>query len=119
MLPVKHLEAQRRQNVARGKRLPIKKGRNGFKFPPQERKPKFGTALQPCESIVADMPCTAVLLPRATWTIEKPRLHRAGVSNELWHLIDDFISQLSDAWDVEDGIGQGAVLSGFLFQNFD
>ena len=52
------------------------------------------------------------------------RLHRAGVSNDLWHLIDDFISdrsaavrldsQFSDMWDVEDGIGQGAVLSGFL-----
>ena len=53
------------------------------------------------------------------------RLHRAGVQDGLWHLIDDLISDrtasariqstMSDDWDVEHGIGQGAVLSGFLF----
>ena len=53
------------------------------------------------------------------------RLHKAGVSHDLWHLIDDLTSdrsaavrldsQFSDTWDVEDGVGQGAVLSGFLF----
>ena len=53
------------------------------------------------------------------------RLFRAGVSGSLWHLIDDLVShrtaavrvssKFSDSWDVENGIGQGAVLSGFLF----
>ena len=53
------------------------------------------------------------------------RLHRAGVQDGLWHLIDDLISDrtasaqiqstMSDAWDVEHGVGQGAVLSGCLF----
>ena len=53
------------------------------------------------------------------------RLFRAGVSGGLWHLIDDLVShrtaavrvssRFSDSWDVENGIGQGAILSGFLF----
>jgi hypothetical protein len=53
------------------------------------------------------------------------RLWRAGVGGGLWHLIDDFVtgrsasvrvaSFSSDAWDVDDGLGQGAVLSGLLF----
>ena len=53
------------------------------------------------------------------------RLHRAGVSGRLWHLIDDFVSNrtaavriassVSEQWGVENGLGQGAVLSGFLF----
>ena len=53
------------------------------------------------------------------------RLHRAGVQNGLRHLIDDMVSDrtatvqvsslASCAWDVENGIGQGSVLSGFLF----
>ena len=53
------------------------------------------------------------------------RLRRAGVTDDLWHLVDDFVtnrtaairmgSHTSDHWEVEDGIGQGAVLSGFLF----
>ena len=53
------------------------------------------------------------------------RLHRAGIQDGLWHLIDDVISDrtaaarihstLSDNWEVEHGIGLGAVLSGFLF----
>ena len=44
-----------------------------------------------------------------------------------WHLIDDLISDRSaavrvaslvfDNWDVDDGIGQGAVLSGFVLIN--
>ena len=53
------------------------------------------------------------------------RLHRAGVQDGLWHFLsDDLISDrtasariqstMSDDWDVEHGIGQGAVLSGFL-----
>ena len=52
------------------------------------------------------------------------RLHRAGIQNGLWHLIDDMVSDrtatvqvsslASCAWDVENGIGQGSVLSGFL-----
>ena len=53
------------------------------------------------------------------------RLRRAGVTDDLWHLVDDFVtnrtaairmgSHTSDHWEVEDGMGQGAVLSGFLF----
>ena len=53
------------------------------------------------------------------------RLRRAGISHELWRLIDDLVSDRSaavrldsrilDTWEVEHGIGQGAVLSGFLF----
>ena len=53
------------------------------------------------------------------------RLWRAGLPPNLWHLVDDFISgrtasvrvasATSDQWDVENGLGQGAVLSGFLF----
>ena len=53
------------------------------------------------------------------------KLHRAGVTGDLWHLVDDFVtgrsaavrvdSCLSDVWSVDDGVGQGAVVSGFLF----
>ncbi|CAE8678052.1 unnamed protein product [Polarella glacialis] len=53
------------------------------------------------------------------------RLHRAGVTGRIWHLIDDLVSNRtacvridghhSEDWEVEDGIGQGAVLSGLLF----
>ena len=49
----------------------------------------------------------------------------AGVKGGLWHLIDDFVSHrtaavrvslvMSDSWDVENGFGQGAVLSRFPF----
>ena len=50
----------------------------------------------------------------------------AGVKGGLRHLIDDFVSHctaavwvslvMSDSWDVENGIGQGAVLSRFPFK---
>ena len=53
------------------------------------------------------------------------RLHKAGVVGQMWALIHDMVSNrtaevridchYSDSWDVEDGIGQGAVLSGLLF----
>ena len=53
------------------------------------------------------------------------KLHRAGIPMSLWHLVDDLVtdwtaavrigSSFSDSWDVETGIGQGVVLSGFLF----
>ena len=52
-------------------------------------------------------------------------LHRAGIPLSLWHLVDDIVTDrtaavrigacFSKPWDVESGIGQGAVLSGFLF----
>ena len=52
------------------------------------------------------------------------RLHRAGVSDDMWYPIDDIISNrtaavriqwhASDLWDVGDGIGHGAMLSGLL-----
>ena len=53
------------------------------------------------------------------------KLYRAGIPIHLWHLVDDLVSDrtaavrigscASDSWDVESGVGQGAVLSGFLF----
>ena len=53
------------------------------------------------------------------------KLHRAGIPISLWHLVDDIITDrpatvrigacFSEPWDVESGIGQEAVLSGFLF----
>ena len=53
------------------------------------------------------------------------KLHRAGIPANSWHLIDDIVTDrtttvrigscFSEPWDVESGIGQGAVLSGFLF----
>ena len=53
------------------------------------------------------------------------RLFRTGVQGADCHQIDDLISDrtaavrvaslLSDNWDVDDGIGQGTVLGGFLF----
>ena len=52
-------------------------------------------------------------------------LIRAGIPIHLWHLVDDLVSDRTaavrigscafDSWDVESGVGQGAVLSGFLF----
>ena len=52
------------------------------------------------------------------------RLHRAGIPDDLKHLVDDVVSdrsaavrldsQFSPTWDVEDGIGQRVVLRGFL-----
>ena len=53
------------------------------------------------------------------------KLHRAGIPLRLWHLVDDMVTDrtatvrigacFSEPWDVESGIGQGAVLSEFLF----
>ena len=55
------------------------------------------------------------------------RFHRAGIKNGLWNLVDDLVSNrtaavrvsecTSEPWEVENGIGQGAVLflCGFLF----
>ena len=53
------------------------------------------------------------------------KLHRAGLSAGLWHLVNDFVSdrtaavridnRFSKSWDVAAGVRQKAVLSGFLF----